>query len=80
MDIQSEQADSTELVLMDVGETCRFFGGSNSPLNPATLYRGIKVGKYPPPLKVGPGTSRWIRSECEKALRKMIAERDQEAA
>jgi predicted DNA-binding transcriptional regulator AlpA len=79
METQPEQAEASELALMDVGETCRFFGGANSPLNPATLYRGIKVGKYPSPVKVGPGTSRWVRGECEKALRKMIAERDAKA-
>jgi predicted DNA-binding transcriptional regulator AlpA len=69
-----------DLTLLDVGETCRFFGGANSPLNPATLYRGIKTGKYPRPLKVGPGTSRWVQSECEEALLKMIALRDGRAA
>lgn len=73
---QSEQADAPKPVLMDVAETCRFFGGVNSPLNPATLYRGIKTKKYPRPIKVGPGTSRWLLSECEQALQKMIAERD----
>jgi hypothetical protein len=72
---QAEQFDADDLTLMDVGETCRFFGGANSPLNPATLYRGIKSGKYPPPVKIGQATSRWVRGECERALRKMIAER-----
>jgi predicted DNA-binding transcriptional regulator AlpA len=80
MDIQPQSAASEDLTLMDVGETCRFFGGSNSPLNPATLYRGIKSGKYPAPVKIGQGTSRWVRGECEAALRKMIAERDAKAA
>jgi predicted DNA-binding transcriptional regulator AlpA len=75
MSTQNEQPNTDELTLMDIGETCRFFGGSNSPLNPATLYRGIKAGKYPPPVKIGQGTSRWVRGECENALRKMIAAR-----
>jgi len=61
---------------MDIGETCRFFGGEKSPLNPATLYRGIKAGKYPRPVKPGPGMSRWLRSECQQTLREMIAARD----
>jgi len=65
---------------MDIGETCRFFGGPASPLNPATLYRGIKAGKYPAPVKIGQGTSRWMRGECEKALLRMVAERDARAA
>jgi predicted DNA-binding transcriptional regulator AlpA len=48
--------------LLDLKETCRFFGG-NRPINPATLYRGIRSGRYPAPIKVGPGSSRWLRSE-----------------
>jgi len=76
MDIQAQPVAGTDLTLMDISETCRFFGGANSPLNPATLYRGVKSGKYPAPVKIGQGTSRWVRGECEAALRKMIADRD----
>jgi predicted DNA-binding transcriptional regulator AlpA len=57
--------------LSDRGEVCRFFGGSK-PLNAATLYRGIRVGRYPKPVKIGPGSSRWLRSECETALKVMV--------
>ncbi len=53
--------------LLDVREVCRFLGGTR-PLNPATLYRGIRKGRYPAPVKVGPGSSRWLRAECEAAL------------
>jgi predicted DNA-binding transcriptional regulator AlpA len=56
--------------LLDRREVCRLFGG-NRPLNPATLYRGIAAGRYPAPIKVGPGSSRWLRSECEAALQAM---------
>jgi len=56
--------------LLDKVEVCRFFGGSR-PLNPATLYRGIKAKRYPQPVHVG-GSSRWLRIECEHALQKMI--------
>jgi len=59
---------------LDLKETCRFFGGTK-PLHPATLYRGILAKRYPAPIKVGPNTSRWLRSECEAALRAMIARR-----
>ena len=52
----------------------KFFGG-DKPLNAATLYRGIKEGKFPPPIKIGPKTSRWLRSECEAKLREIIASR-----
>jgi predicted DNA-binding transcriptional regulator AlpA len=57
--------------LLDRADTCRFFGGSK-PIDPATLYRGIRQGRYPRPIKVGPGSSRWLRSECEAALQLMV--------
>jgi predicted DNA-binding transcriptional regulator AlpA len=57
--------------LLDRAETCRFFGGTR-PINPATLYRGIRLGRYPKPVKVGPGSSRWLREECEAVLRGMV--------
>jgi predicted DNA-binding transcriptional regulator AlpA len=60
--------------LLDRDEVCRFFGGSR-PINPATLYRGIRQGRYPKPVKVGPGSSRWLRSECERALGSMVDRR-----
>jgi predicted DNA-binding transcriptional regulator AlpA len=56
--------------LLDRREVCRFFGGTK-PLDPATLYRGIRKGRYPAPVKVGPGSSRWLRAECEAALQAM---------
>ena len=57
--------------LLDRIEACRFFGGSK-PINVATLYRGIRLGRYPRPVKVGPGSSRWLRAECEAALAGMV--------
>jgi predicted DNA-binding transcriptional regulator AlpA len=57
--------------LLDRADVCRFFGGTK-PIDPATLYRGIRQGRYPRPVKIGPGSSRWLRSECEAALCSMI--------
>jgi predicted DNA-binding transcriptional regulator AlpA len=56
--------------LLDRREVCRYFGGTK-PLDPATLYRGIRIGRYPQPVKVG-GSSRWLRCECEAALQAMV--------
>jgi len=61
--------------LLDRGEVCRYFGGSR-PLNPATLYRGIRQGRYPKPVKIG-GSSRWLRIECEAVLQAMVDGRAQ---
>ncbi len=57
--------------LLDRREVCKFFGGTK-PIDPATLYRGVRKGRYPAPVKVGPGSSRWLRSECETALQAMV--------
>jgi predicted DNA-binding transcriptional regulator AlpA len=57
--------------LLDRREVCRFFGGTK-PIDASTLYRGIREGRYPSPVKVGPGSSRWLHSECEAALQVMV--------
>jgi predicted DNA-binding transcriptional regulator AlpA len=46
---------------MDIVETCRFFGGSK-PIHAATLYRGVKSGRFPAPVKIGPNSNRWVRA------------------
>ena len=61
--------------MMTLGATCAFFGG-DKPLNPSTLYRGIKAKRYPAPVRVGPNSSRWVRSECHAARQKLIEARD----
>jgi predicted DNA-binding transcriptional regulator AlpA len=62
--------------LLDRREVCQFFGGTK-PINASTLYRGIRQGRYPKAVKVGPGSSRWLRSECEAALQELINGRTQ---
>ena len=59
--------------LLDRDAVCAFFGGTR-PINPATLYRGVRKGRDPKPVKVGPGSSRWLRHECEAALQAMAAQ------
>ena len=65
---------ASEEDLLDLKEACRFFGGSR-PLNAATLYRGVRLGRYPAPIKVCPNASRWLRSELDAALQSMISTR-----
>jgi predicted DNA-binding transcriptional regulator AlpA len=36
----------------------------------------MAAGRYPKPIHVGPNSTRWLRSECEAALKAMIAARD----
>lgn len=54
--------------LVPVTVACEIIGGRDSPINPSTLYKGIKAGRFPAPVKLGPGTSRWRRSELQAML------------
>lgn len=56
--------------LLDIAAVCKFFGGTR-PLHPATIYRGIGI-RYPRPVRVSPNVNRWLRSECEEALRAIL--------
>jgi predicted DNA-binding transcriptional regulator AlpA len=58
------------LDLIDKRECCRLFGS----IHPSSLYRGIKLGRYPKPVKIGQ-LSRWVRSECEAVLTKLVEAR-----
>lgn len=69
------QDDDIELIT--VHECCRILGGSR-PLHPATFYRRIEAGLYPKPVKPGPNTSRWIRSEILAINKNLIRARDGE--
>jgi predicted DNA-binding transcriptional regulator AlpA len=57
-------------MLLDRKEVSRLFGGSR-PLNSSTVYRHIRRGLIPKPVRVG-GSSRWLREECEAALQAMV--------
>jgi predicted DNA-binding transcriptional regulator AlpA len=70
---QGKQMENDEL--LDKDAACRLIGGSR-PINPATLYRGVKTGIYPRPVKVAPNVSRWRKSEIVSAIEKRIAQRD----
>jgi predicted DNA-binding transcriptional regulator AlpA len=61
--------------LLERAEVCRFFGGPTKPIDASTLYRGIRANRYPKPIKIGSGSSRWLRSECEAALQRLVEAR-----
>jgi predicted DNA-binding transcriptional regulator AlpA len=61
--------------LLSCEEVCWMFGD----IHPATLYRGIRAGRYPAPIKVGPNISRWLLDECNAALQGMIEGRPHHA-
>ena len=66
--------------MMSQPETCVFFGGPDRPIHYSTLYRGITAGRYPKPVRVGPNSVRWLRSECRVARQKLIDARNQPEA
>jgi len=59
--------------LWDRATTLEFFGG----IDVSTLYRGINTGRYPCPVNVSTNVVRWLADECEAALDRMIAARDE---
>jgi predicted DNA-binding transcriptional regulator AlpA len=61
------------LRLWDRATTLEFFGG----IDVSTLYRGIRSGRYPRPVNVSNNIVRWLADECEAALSRMIAARDE---
>jgi len=64
--------------LLDVHAACKFLGGSR-PINPATLWRGVKAGRYSRPIKVGAQAVRWRRNDLVADIDRMVAERDADA-
>ena len=66
--------------LVDEAMACRIIGGDETPIHRSTLWRGIGAGRYPKPLKVGPGTNRWRVSELVAVLEKAADERGEVAA
>jgi predicted DNA-binding transcriptional regulator AlpA len=63
---------SPDLDLMNAAQACQVIGGNGAPINPATLWRGIKAGRYPKPIMVSPNVARWSRAELEAALRRLF--------
>lgn len=66
--------------LVDETTACKVIGGENTPIHRSTLWRGINLGRFPKPLKIGPGTNRWRVSELVAVLERAAAKRDQVAA
>jgi predicted DNA-binding transcriptional regulator AlpA len=65
--------------LLDVYAACAFLGGSR-PIHPATLWRGVKSGRYSKPIKISPQLTRWRRSELQADVERAIAARERKAA
>jgi len=62
--------------LVDIHIACRELGGADKPITRATLYRGIREGRYPRPIKIGPKASRWLLPELRATRARQIAARN----
>ncbi len=71
----SSLSDLADDDLVDEKTACRILGGSNSPIARATIWRGIKAGRSPEPIKVGPATNRWRVGELRSRIAEFVAER-----
>ena len=59
---------------LDTKAACRFIGGSK-PINPSTLWRNVKLGRYSPPDYIGPNMVRWSRNKLKRDLERVAAEK-----
>jgi predicted DNA-binding transcriptional regulator AlpA len=57
--------------LIDKRGACATLGG----ISEATLWRGVKSGRFPAPIKLGRFIARWQREELAACVEKLAAER-----
>jgi predicted DNA-binding transcriptional regulator AlpA len=62
--------------LLDVGATCKFIGGDETPIDRSTLYRGVSSGLYPKPIKITQSAVRWLRPELHAMRAAAMAARE----
>jgi len=60
--------------LYDCKATCAILGG-NRPIHFSTLYKGIRVGRFPKPVKIGPATSRWRGRDLRECIMRLAEAR-----
>ncbi|MBN9250407.1 MAG: hypothetical protein BGO03_01765 [Mesorhizobium sp. 61-13] len=66
--------------LIDIDAACRLIGGETTPIHRSTLWRLVKRGRYPKPIKIGDSAVRFLRHEIIAAIERAAADRDVEAA
>lgn len=43
------------------------------PMSRSAWYEGIKAGRYPPPIKLGPKMSAWREADIDELIQSLIA-------
>ena len=61
--------------LVDEARACAIIGGQESPIHRSTLWRGIRDGRYPKPIKVSKRASRWIMGELRAVTDRAASDR-----
>ena len=46
---------------------------SRVPVSRSAWYQGVKDGKFPPPIKLGPKTSAWRESDVNRLIQDLAA-------
>jgi predicted site-specific integrase-resolvase len=57
-----------------------YLGGSDKPINRVTLWRWVRDGRVPQPVRLSARMHKWVRSEVEAARAKLIDARTKEVA
>ena len=57
--------------LLDKNEVCQMLGG----IHPSTLWRMVRAGKWPKPIKINTQIRRWSWYECHRTLEALKAGR-----
>lgn len=67
-----EPRENNTTRLIRIGTLREKLGGPD----PASVYRWIKDGKLPRPIKIGRRASRWVEAEVDEAIRRFTEARD----
>ena len=65
-----------DLDLVTIETACEIIGGKERPIDQMTYYRGVKAGRYPPPIKVAPNIARVPRRKLISLLKNLIGKED----
>jgi predicted DNA-binding transcriptional regulator AlpA len=63
------------IAFLDIRAVCCKIGGSR-PVDPSTVYRKVKAGILPKPIKLG-RVARWREDEIDEVLHDLASARDQ---
>jgi hypothetical protein len=58
--------------LFDLDFVCAFFGGTQTPLHPSTIYRAVNEGRISRPIKTAKNTNRWLGAELKADRQRLI--------